>query len=942
MNCALLKGDVEKMMRINRVPGLLPAVVFSSGVFVSLLSGSAIADAQPNTQLDPLLACNAPEFQRVLQPAFPPAQASAYWLDRQLAMWPGVAASGKFKLYYSANATIKAAAGSKVLAADGYLSLQVARDSLPAALGDRFKFVKDGAVLKISDTDLPRLPALHRQQLLLVQEDASGVVLNVAALQVAGALDDLYAMAKQVSGLGVSVSVASGKTRFKLWAPTARKVSVCLYESGNGAAKSMAAMRMDQVTGVWSVVNTADLSDGYYQYVVEVFVPGVGFVRNRVTDPYSISLTTDSRRSYIARLDAPRLQPKDWAATPVPLKVRAQTELAVYELHVRDFSINDSTVSPVHRGKYLAFTESSSNGMKHLQALAQAGMTDVHLLPVFDFASVPEVGCLTPQVKGVGGSKNAQADMTAIAAIAARDCFNWGYDPFHYSAPEGSYATDAADGASRILEFRQMVAALHKTGLRVGMDVVYNHTDSTGQKEKSVLDRIVPGYYHRLNASGEVEQTTCTPCGNTATENMMMGKLMIDSVVQWARDYKIDSFRFDLMGHQPRSVMEELQASLKAATGREIALIGEGWNFGEVANGARFVQASQLSLNGSGIGTFSDRARDAVRGGGDLAAEIVRRKGYINGLADLSSGKTGVPDSVTDLLKAADMVRVGLAGSLRDYAMTTYDGSEKKLSQIDYAGQPAGYVSTPAEVVNYVENHDNQTLFDINVYKLPPDTPRADRVRVQMLGLATTMFSQGVAYFHAGVDILRSKSMDRNSYNSGDWFNRLDWTYQDNYFATGLPPEADNGAAYPVIQPLLGNPLIKPGPEEIALARGMFLDLLAIRSSSSLFHLRSAAEVQQRLHFENVGPQQNGAVIAAQLDGRNYPEARFTSLMYFINVASEPQTVDIASTRGQDYRLHPVHVSATAADQRIATEARYEAAQGKFTLPARSAVVFVR
>ena len=202
----------------------------------------------------------------------------------------------------------------------------------------------------------------------------------------------------------------------------------------------------------------------------------------------------------------------------------------------------------------------------------------------------------------------------------------------HYTAPEGSYASNPADGAARLREFRQMVMGLHRAGLRVGMDVVYNHTFASGQHEKSVLDRIVPGYYHRLNAEGVVERSTC--CDNTATEQMMMGKLLIDSVLTWAQGHHIDSFRFDLMGHQPRALMERLAARLKAETGREIPLIGEGWNFGEVADGQRFVQASQLSLNGSGIGTFSDRGRDAVRGGsaGDSGAAMVARQGYVSGL----------------------------------------------------------------------------------------------------------------------------------------------------------------------------------------------------------------------------------------------------------------------------------------------------------------------
>ena len=157
-----------------------------------------------------------------------------------------------------------------------------------------------------------------------------------------------------------------------------------------------------------------------------------------------------------------------------------------------------------------------------------------------------------------------------------------------------------------------MVQALHRAGLRVGMDVVYNHTTVSGQEPRSVLDRIVPGYYHRLDAAGAVERSTC--CDNTATEHAMMARLMADSVALWAQHHRIDSFRFDLMGHQPRAAMEAVQSAANAAAGRHVPLLGEGWNFGEVADGKRFVQASQLSLNDSGIGTFSDRARDAVRG----------------------------------------------------------------------------------------------------------------------------------------------------------------------------------------------------------------------------------------------------------------------------------------------------------------------------------------
>jgi pullulanase len=183
--------------------------------------------------------------------------------------------------------------------------------------------------------------------------------------------------------------------------------------------------------------------------------------------------------------------------------------------------------------------------------------------------------------------------------------------------------------------------------------------------------------------------------------------------------------------------------------------------------------------------------------------------------------------------------------------------------------------------------------------------------------------------------------LDRDSFNSGDWFNRLDWTYQDNYFAIGLPPKAANGDGYALMQPLLANAMIKPTGTEIKLARDMFRDLLSIRASSSLFHLRTAAEVQRRLHFENVGTGQNGAVVVGHLDGKKYPGAQYKSLMYLINVAAAPQSLDLPNQQGRAYVLHPVHTNANAADKRIAVSANYSAGNGRFTVPARSAVVFV-
>ena len=917
---------------------------------VAICAGSVIAlNAMAARGEEASIAgCDMADFQQILRAektADAKLPAQAYWLNRTQIKWPGVAPAGNFKLYFSTDGQLNPAPiGSAMVGhvtAGSYL-LDVFTGALAGSTKERFKFVPDGVVLSLRDTDALQLRSLMKRQLFLVQEDAAGQSLRQTRLQVAGALDDLYAAANEKTRLGVSID--STGTQFALWAPTAQRVSLCIHANGVAKAERIVALTWDETTGIWSHQATSNLSDRYYTFLVDVFVPGVGLVRNRVTDPYSISLTTDSKRSYVATLSDSRLKPRHWDHHRLNDRVKSQTDMVIYELHVRDFSIGDMSVSTKHRGKYLAFTETNSHGMRHLASLSRAGITDVHLLPVFDFATVPERDCVTPEMPRTALTADGEQQQAIIAAVKERDCFNWGYDPLHYTAPEGSYATDSGDGARRILEFRQMVQALHGIGLRVGMDVVYNHTSASGQHEFSVLDRIVPGYYQRLNADGAVETSTC--CANTATENAMMAKLMIDSVVTWARDYRIDSFRFDLMGHQPRSVMVQLQEKLRHlrhGLGRNIPLIGEGWNFGEVENGKRFAQASQLSLNDTAIGTFSDRARDAVRGGGpaENGERLVTAKGFINGL-HVGAKSDATPADKGALLRAADMVRVGLAGSLRDYPLTIHTGQTVPLSAIDYNGQPSGYVAEPSEVVNYVENHDNQTLFDINVYKLPADTNADERVRVQMLGNAITALSQGIAYFHAGTEILRSKSMDRNSFDSGDWFNRIDWTGRQNFFGTGMPPKQDNQKEYDIIRSLLANTAIQPSPRDIAWTRNVFNDLLRIRASSNLFRLRTADDVKSRLSFFNTGLNQVPAVVAAHIDGRGYAGAGYQAIVFAINVDIVARAVTLPAVAGEKFRLHPVQQSARAADKRVQREARFDRASGAFHVPARSAVVFVR
>ena len=448
-----------------RISSCRAAVLLTLGFTLS--AGTAAA-----TSLD---ACNATDFDSVLAASLASFDARALWLDRRMAKWPGAARGGVFKLYHSPLAGIAAPAGGRVSGAEGFIPMDAFSGKLPASLVARFKYAGDGPVLAVGKAQAGRMAALHRQQLVLVHEHADGSVIAATRIQAAGALDDLYAAAGRAQDLGATVG--GTQTTFGLWAPTAQKVTLCTFAGGDTPALSASAMRIDPATGIWRASAAGKQTGRYYKYAVDV-VTEKGLVRNLVTDPYSVSLTTDSRRSYIADLSSPGLKPAGWDKHPIPAKVRAQTDMTVYELHVRDFSLNDASVPQAKRGKYTAFGETASNGMKHLAALSQAGMTDIHLLPVYDIGSVPELGCDVPSPSSAPDSDEQQA---LVAKTRETDCFNWGYDPFHYSAPEGSYASDPADGARRIIEFREMVMNLHRAGLRVGMDVVYNHTFKSGQ-----------------------------------------------------------------------------------------------------------------------------------------------------------------------------------------------------------------------------------------------------------------------------------------------------------------------------------------------------------------------------------------------------------------------------------------------------------------------------
>ncbi len=865
--------------------------------------------------------------------------AQAAWLDgRTLAIGQAVAQTGVARWALAPQPAV-----SDALVLGQALPPAIGLQALSPVPGDRLQqawalpnaqaasHMGRGPVLRLADgqdDDESSLRRLHRLPQVLLGLDEDRRVLVAERVQAALALDAVFGPGAVPAELGVQV--AGGVTRWALWAPTARAVWVCVHGPGGGGLKAMLPAELETRSGVWKADVPRDLRGHVYRYLVDVWAPGSGWVRNRVTDPYSISLTANSQHSYIGNLDDEALMPAGWRDHRRPPPPAHAVDMVISELHVRDFSASDPSVPGAHRGKYLAFTHARSRGMRHLAAMAEAGLTDVHLLPIFDLATVPEVGCLSPPLAALRRARpDSPRQQSAVQSLAAKDCFNWGYDPWHFNAPEGSYATDAADPAVRILELRRMVMSLHRLGLRVGMDVVYNHTTASGQDPRSVLDRIVPGYYHRLDARGSVERSTC--CDNTATEHAMMRKLMIESAVLWVRHHGIDSFRFDLMGHQPREAMLALQQAVDLAAGRRIPLIGEGWNFGEVADGARFVQASQLSLPGTGVGTFNDRLRDAARGtrhGDDLATTLAR-KGWLNG----AQGR--------ELAQAADLIRAGLAGSVRDFRLALHDGQTVALRDLAYGGQPAGYVAEPFEVVNYVENHDNPTLFDLNALKLPLQASALDRTRVQILGSALVALAQGVAYWHAGQEILRSKSMDLNSYDSGDWFNRLDWSLQDNGFGAGLPPGQDNRAFWPAMAPRLREPGIKPTPDLIRLSRDAHLDLLRLRSSTPLLRLPTAQAIMERVSFPGSGPAARQELIAMQVQSLGWPGSPHRAVMVLLNAAGHESHLDLPVQAGLRWELHPVHRNARAGDARIARQARWDEAQGRFHVPARSAVVFV-
>jgi pullulanase len=864
--------------------------------------------------------------------------ATAHWVTRDTIAWK---VEGKpenqYKLVYEPGGALKLNPSG----IEGGNSVNLTYDpaGLPQAVLQKFPHLKDFTALKIGAADVAKVPDILKGQIAVQGSRGADRLLDATLLQIPGVLDDLFPYDGK---LGV---VWEGDVpELRVWSPLARKVNVFLFDAADARERTETPMIYDAKTGVWSLKGQANWKNKYYIYQVEVFVPATNKVEtNLVTDPYSVSLSANSFRSQIVNLADADLAPTGWTGLKKP-ELAAPEDIVLYELHVRDFSASDATVPEAKRGTYAAFTEPNSNGMKHLKALQAAGLTHVHLLPVFDLATVNEVKAERKEAdpKDLSGAVDAETQQAAIDKFRDQDAFNWGYDPLHYGVPEGSYASDA-NGTVRVKEFREMVKALNENNLRVVMDVVYNHTSASGQDLKSVLDRIVPGYYHRLNGEGRVENSTC--CANTATEHRMMEKLMVDTLVSWVKDYKVDAFRFDLMGHHLVSNMQKVRQAFDALTpekdgvdGKKIYIYGEGWNFGEVADNKRGQNATQINMAGTGIGTFNDRLRDAARGGGPFSG--LQEQGFATGLLSLPNPDSKQGDTAKQrdrLLEYTDWIKVGLAGNLKEYKFTDRTGKSVTGAQVDYNGAPAGYNLDPQENIVYTEAHDNETFFDAMAFKAPAGTPLATRVRLQNMGISLVGFSQGIPFLHAGQDLLRSKSLDRDSYNSADHFNRLDFSFQSNNFGVGLPPKGKNEENWPIMKKVLADTSNKATEKDIRATAAHTQEILQIRKSSPLFRLQTATDVQNRLKFvDGVAPGVIAMSLSDVADRQLDPNYRY--LMVVFNGTNQAQTVKADGFVRHTMALHPILQNGADAEVKKAV---FDSATGSFSVPPFTTAVFV-
>ncbi|GLC65145.1 Cytochrome c oxidase subunit 1 [Pleodorina starrii] len=919
---------------------------------------------------------------------------AGHWVSPNLLLWrqaPGdVAGPRTFRLGFHSKGYMWIN-GAGVQGPEASWELAVAPPQAAFDAIKRFPHLYGTTPLVVPPEAAARVSELVTGQLLVSVYDANGEALDGTGVQIQGVLDETLTYD---GPLGDHPDPATGGHAITLWAPTATDVKLLHYRAARGGNAEVFQMTRGS-GGTWTLPRPDDWLWSYYTYRVTNFCPWTArFETVEVTDPYSRGLAADGVRTQIVDLSDPATQPPGWL-DHAPPHLEQWTDISVYELHVRDFSMMDDTVPERLRGKYLAFCperiasgsspsasfaaaaagvpptsdtnpgQHLSAGLAHLAALRSAGLNHLHLLPTYDFATVPEREEEQLRVKDDLSAypPDSPTQQAAVLAVADSDGFNWGYDPVHWGVPEGSYATDP-DGIARIREFREMVQSLHSQGWRVVQDVVYNHTFASGPASRySVLDKIVPGYYHRRHEDGTIADSTC--CNNTASEHIMCERLVVEDITHWARNYKVDGFRFDIMGHLMLSTMNKIRASLDALTpekdhgviGRSIYLYGEAWDFGEVAGNQRGRNAAQMNLAGTRLGAFNDRLRDGALGGGPFAPP--QFQGLVTGLllapnpaAERDQGGPG--DQRAELLVLTDWVRAALAGNLRVYPLHLCDGTTRTGEEVLAHGQPLAYGGLPCEHVAFIGCHDNKTMFDQIIEKSSVNESSEERMRMAVLCLALISLSQGVPFIHAGDDLLRSKSLDRDSYNSGDWFNRIDWTAATHNFGVGLPVSSKNGGSWPYMRDLLAQAeRIRPSREQILAATRIFQALLRVRYSSPLFRLAAPADVVRQVAFHNTGPDQIPGVIVMELVSAPYDndgdgssikgvyDPSYERLIVVFNCA--PYDNDLPYPRGvpQGGRLELHPDLAAVGDARLSAAAADDAAR-LLRLPPRTAAVFVQ
>ena len=506
------------------------------------------------------------------------------------------------------------------------------------------------------------------------------------------------------------------KTAFRLWAPTAEAVSICLYRSGDpGADDLLAQLRMQpDVCGTWAAERFGNLNGIYYTYLVTVD----GQIRE-VCDPYARTTGVNGCRGMI--LDLTSVNPPQWDTDADPHAGKPITDAVIYELHVRDLSA-DPGAHIENKGKFLGLTETGTKtrgghptGLDHIKAL---GVTHVHLLPMYDFGFTDE------------SQPHPQ--------------YNWGYDPLNYNVPEGSYSTDAATPTTRIREFKQMVQALHRAGIRVILDVVYNHTfDING----SNFQKTYPDYFYRKTAEGKYSDGS--GCGNeTASEKPLMREFMKESVEYWIKEYHIDGFRFDLMGVHDIETMNEIRAMVDQID-PSIYIYGEGWSAGSCAYPQEKLAMKANTKQLNGIGAFCDDMRDALRG----PFSDDHKGGFL----------IGEPDE-------EESIKFGIVGAIAH--------PQIDMTKVNYSRE--AWTNEPSQMVAYVSCHDDMCLTD-RLRATVPYITDDELIRLDLLAQTAVLTSQGVPFILSGEEMLRDKKSVHNSFRSPDSINRLDWNNLKRY-----------------------------------------------------------------------------------------------------------------------------------------------------------------